>query len=141
MSKFTVTKTVEVPVLKLRADMGVRYWEDANVNGVDETDEDPKIPLRNGDRWVLTIDLATGQIEQWPEGFTASTHYKVCDDGEYSLIGENGEIVIKRDDGYVPCMLSPSGEGFGDYVIMDIEQNGRIAQWKADLSYFEGYDQ
>jgi hypothetical protein len=139
--KFTTTQNVEKEVTHLRASLGVRYWEDAAVNGVEENNDDPKIPLRDDGRWILAIDLTTGQIANWPAVTTASTHYKVCDDGVYSLLDASGTAVAVRGDGYVPDMLCPSGEGYGDYVIMDIDENGVISQWKADLSYFEGYDE
>jgi hypothetical protein len=124
----------EVEVAYLHADMGVRYWEDASVNGVDEGD-DPTIPLAEGDSWRITIELATGRIVNWPAGVTASTHYKVCDAGVYQLLdAQLVEVAVK--DGYVPKMLSPGGNGYGDYVIMTIDGDGKIEDWKADLSYF-----
>jgi hypothetical protein len=132
---FKVKTTVNVT--HLIADMGVRYWEDAEVNGVPENDDDPQIPLKDGDSWKIKIDLQTGEIEGWPSGITASTHYKVCDAGVYSLLSESGDVVALRD-GYVPDMLCPKDEGYGDYVIMDINESGVIQGWSADLSYFEG---
>ena len=40
MSEITlaVATTTRVPVKYLRAECGVRYWEDATVNGVEDTD-------------------------------------------------------------------------------------------------------
>lgn len=133
--KFKRLVEVETEVTHLLADMGVRYWEDASVNGSDEDDENPTIPLRSGDRWRLTIDLATGQICNWPGGFAAETYYKVCDDGVYSLLADDGSVVASRG-GYVPSMLAPNGHGYGDYVILKIDGAGVIEGWKADLSYF-----
>ena len=133
--KFKRMIEVETEVTHFVADMGVRYWEDAIVNGQKEDDKNPTIPLRDGERWRLKIDLSTGTIDGWPEGVTAQTHYKVCDDGIYSLIGSDGAEVAKKD-GYVPDMLSPNGRGYGDYVILDIGPDGVIAGWEADLSYF-----
>lgn len=135
----------EVEVKYLRARCGVRYWEDATVNG--ECDEDgSRIPCRKGtaadnDRlgggnWCPTIDLETGKIEGWPEGTTAHIHYKVCDDGEYELLDADRNVV-KAIDGYVPSIMSPAEPGYGDYVIMTIGPDGAIANWRADLSDFE----
>ena len=117
------------------ADMEVRYWEDATVNGEEEDEGAPKIPLRHGDIWKLKIDLAAGRIEGWPDGVTARTHYKVCDAGVYSLVRSDGSEIISID-GYVPSMLAPNGGGYGDYVILDIGADGVIAGWSADLTYF-----
>ena len=133
--KFKRMVEVETEVTHLVADMGVRYWEDAIVNGEEDDDENPTIPLRDGERWRLKIDLSTGKIDGWPECVTAQTHYKVCDDGVYSLIGGDGAEVVKKD-GYVPDMLAPQDDGYGDYVILDIGPDGVIAGWEADLSYF-----
>ncbi len=133
--KFSQMVKAETEVTHLIADMAPRYWEDAQVNGVDENDEAPTIPLRDGDAWKLKIDLETGQIAGWPQGTTAETHYKVCDAGIYSLIDANG-VVVAKNAGYVPEMLSSDAEGFGDYVILNIDKNGYIHGWKANFDYF-----
>lgn len=139
----TVNATKAVPVKYLKVRCGVRYWEDATVNG--EQDEDgSRIPLRDpkpndhlgGGDWLPVIDLDTGKIEGWPEGTTADIHYKVCDDGDYALLDADHKVVIEID-GYVPSLMCPEGEGYGDYVIMKVAADGSIANWKADLSAFE----
>lgn len=124
----------KIAVTHLQVEAGVRYWEDATVNG--ETDEDGSlIPCRSGDCWCPIIDLATGVIEGWPAGTTASIHYKVCDAGRYTLLdAERNEV--KKIDGYVPSLMCPSENGYGDYIIMKIGGGGKIADWKADLSEF-----
>lgn len=128
----------QVDVVTLRADMGVRYWEDGTINGEEDDNENPKMPLRDKDRWKIDIDLATGKIAGWPEGVIAETHYKVCDDGIYQLLDATGAIIAETD-GYVPSMLSPKDAGHGDYVILEIGPDGAIAGWRADLAYFENY--
>lgn len=133
-----VKKAVEVSTLK--ASIGVRYWEDGNVNGMDDSDDDPQMPMIKNGRWELSIDLMTGVIDGWPAGTVASVHYKVCDDGEYALLAEDGTEVARKE-GYVPEMLAPSGNGYGDYVIMDIGPDGKISQWRPDLAYFQDGDQ
>ena len=134
--KFERTIKQEVDVATLHASIGVRYWEDASVNGIDEDDENTTMPLIRDGRWELLIDLATGRIDGWPHGVTAETHYKVCDDGVYRLLGTNGDEVCKLD-GYVPSMLATNGRGYGDYVILTIGADGIIEGWRADLSYFQ----
>jgi len=134
--RFILKKVVEVEVETLRAKLEPRYWEDASVGGIREADEAPTIPLRDGRFWRLDIDLATGRIAGWPPGVCAKTHYKVCDAGVYSLLDPSGEEVARKE-GYVPSMLSPIEDGFGDYVILDIDGDGVIAGWSVDLDWFE----
>lgn len=126
------TKAFEVKYLK--AECGVRYWEDATVNGAEDEDGS-LIPCRSGDAWTPTIELETGIIQDWPRGTTAEIFYKVCDDGTYRLISEDGSEVIRKN-GYVPRCMSPKENGYGDYVAMDVDETGRIIDWSADLSYF-----
>lgn len=118
----------------LQAECGVRYWEDATVDGV-EDEAGSLIPHRSGDCWSPIIELAAGRVVDWPEGVTASTHYKVCDDGRYVLLDGDMNKVVEID-GYVPTMLSPGGNGYGDYVIMTIGPDGRIENWRVDLEPF-----
>ena len=127
---------VKRTVTHLLADMGVRYWEDSTINGVEDDADAPNMPMKKGDAWCIKIDLQTGKIEGWPEGVKASTYYKVCDGGIYSLLAEDGSVVVTVC-GYVPRMLSPKENGDGDYVIMDIGPDGVIDGWRADLEYFE----
>jgi hypothetical protein len=133
--KIEITKKVEVEVQYLKAECGVRYWEDGVVNG--REDEDGSlIPLRDGDSWCPVIDLGTGVIADWPAGTTASVHYKVCDQGAYHLLDAEKNVVASID-GNVPSIMSPGGSGYGDYVIMTIGADGKIADWEVDLEAFE----
>ena len=136
MTELTVPVTTDVPVKYLLAEMGVRYWEDGKVNGEPDDDDDPKMPLIFGDCWKICIDLEAGKIVDWPQGTTASTHYKICDAGVYSALDADRNEVAKID-GYVPSMLCPKDSGYGDYAIMDIDETGTIQDFKADLSCFE----
>lgn len=72
--KLTTAVKQDVEVKYLRVRCGVRYWEDATVNGVRD-DDGSRIPCRDGGgNWCPTIDLGTGKIENWPEGTTARLH-------------------------------------------------------------------
>ena len=140
MTRVKVKKTVEQEVRYLSAVCGVRYWEDADINGVADDDDNPIMPFANGEEWSITIDLETGAIENWPAGTTADVHYKVCDEGSYTLLDADRKTVVLRD-GYVPAMLCPKENGHGDYIIMEIDGTGKIVDWSVDLSYFEGSDE
>lgn len=130
--KLKVEKKFDVKYLK--AQVGARYWEDSTLNG--EEDEDGNMPCREGDYWMPLIDIENGIIVNWPVGNTARIHYKVCDDGFYTLLdADKNEIIAK--EGYVPDIMCPEGDGYGDYVIMNIDKDGRIANWDANLSDFD----
>lgn len=136
--KLIVKILKEVEVQYLQVDAHVRYWEDTKVNGVE--DEQGTIPCREGESWKPLIDLHTGQILNWTKGTTADVHYKVCDAGNYQLLDENKFSVVEND-GYVPSLLAPKSSGYGDYIIMDIDENGFIQKWKPDLSSFYEEDE
>lgn len=132
---YTIAKTIRQQVSFVRASCHVRYWEDATVNGAKDT-KGKLIPLRVGDCWRPTIELATGIVEGWPSGTTASIHYKVCDEGSYELLDAERNVVASKD-GYVPAIMCPGGDGYGDYVIMSIGPDGKIKDWKVGLEAFE----
>ena len=137
MSVITVkiAEVKQVPVKYLKAECCVRYWEDATVNGV--VDEGGTlIPCREGDAWVPVIELATGKIENWPEGTTADIHYKTGPSNVFNLCDEKRRMV-RYVVGDVIEMMDPGDEGDGGCVIMKVGANGQIANWKVDLSPFE----
>ena len=130
-AKFTVTKEFDIEYLFVEA--GVRRWDDGIMNGIE--DKDGNIPCRDGDCWKPLININTGKIVNWKQGVRATTHYKVCDNGTYKLLDSNMELIKKIRD-YVPRMLSPKKDGWGDYIIMDIDPDGQINDWKIILDEF-----
>ena len=134
--KVNVKINTEVELKTLLAKVDVRYWEDATVNGMDDELGD-LIPCRDGDLWCPIIDINTGVITNWKQGVVAEIHYKVCDGGNYYLQDKSGNTVLKLEDNYVPSILCPKGEGYGDYIIMDVEENGQIVGFdNSDISDF-----
>lgn len=125
MSKFKNVKY-------LLAQIQPRYWEDADVNGNEDDEDGTNIPLKNGNLWEITIEIESGKILNWPANTTASVHYKVCDQGNYYLLDKEFNILFSREDNYVPDVLAPCGQGYGDYVILDIDENGIISNWNND---------
>ena len=113
----------------------VRYWEDSEIDGEDDSPVNPKMPCSTGIYdgsgrmyWCPFIDVETGQIMNWKKGVEASIHYKVCD--ECGLTIMRGDTVLYEDEDYVPEFLYPKGEGYGDYIIMDIDKEGYIKDWR-----------
>lgn len=151
--KLTIKKPIDFEAKYLKVDAGVRYWNDARVNGVEDTDcevtEDaPTIPcaeyigeqkrvLYGADwRWRPVIDIDSGKIINWKQGVTADIHYKVCDDGVYTVTDQEGNEIVTLE-GYVPEIMCPADEGYGDYIIMDVDENGIIEGWdKRKISEF-----
>lgn len=131
-TEITITKEIDVRYLQVSA--GVRYWEDATVNGVEDNDG-TRIPFRDGDNWTPIINIDTGHILNWPKGIVADIHYKVCDDGTYGLLDEFQALLFERD-GYVPDILCPHDNGYGDYIIMKVNCDGFIEDWEPSLDDF-----
>lgn len=133
----------------IMADIDVRYWNDSKVNG--EYDIDfyrtkgegcPIMPCATqikvkpntciySDhwRWRPIINIETGRILNWLQGNTASVQYKVCDGFSCSFTDNSGVSILDLDDGYVPSFMCIGLEPDGDYIVMDIDENGYIKDW------------
>jgi hypothetical protein len=133
--KFTKKVKKVFKVKYLKAKVGARYWDDSKVNGV-EDEIGSLIPCRVGDYWEPLIDLETGKIINWNCGVEAEIHYKSCDNNTFQLLDED-ENIVAEIEGYVIDMMCPKEEGYGDYVIMSIDSNGLICDWKVDLKPFK----
>lgn len=138
-----IQKTVNIK--KLYVKTYPRYVQDASVNGYRDLENDPKMPFVKLDDkineyfWEVNIDIDKGQIIDWPQGTTASIHYKVCDEGFYEIFDEQGEK-LGNYEGYVPHIMCPKEEGYGDYIIMDIDENGFIQDWNVEDTLIELLD-
>lgn len=107
----------------------VRYWEDTYVNGQEDSLGN-LIPCSNGDLWEPVIDLENGQIQGWPHGTKADVHYKVCDQGQYWLLDGHMNRIAKWRGDYVPNdYLCHGDNGFGDYMIFEVNEDGKIEKW------------
>lgn len=133
--KATIKVEKEVNIVTLKVAAGVRYWEDAEIDSVPDEDG-TATPCRQGELWCPLITFDTGVITNWTIGVKADIHFKVCDSGSYYLIDENGEIVLSIEGDYVPACMCPGGSGYGDYIIMQIDENGVIDGWCPDLDGF-----
>lgn len=119
----------------------VRYWEDASVNGVEDEDG-TLIPFRRDANWCPRIRLRDGVIESWPQGMTADIHYKVCDQGTYRLSDADGRVVAKYRSDYVPdAFLCHGDRGYGDYIILVVGADGKIANWYPPKVHFDEWEE
>ena len=132
-----VPTEINAAFLEICAD--VRYWEDATVNGV-ACGDNQAMPLRKGGSWCPLIELNTGRIIGWPEGTTASVHFKICDSGEYWLQDLSGARIAKFSGDYVPAWACPGGDGYGDYIIMDIQADGTVSDWAVSADDLDDSD-
>ena len=124
-----VPRNVDVKIL--RVDAGVRYWDDGRLNGQPDDENSPSIPFSRSGRWRIDIDIDKGMIIGWPDA-EANVHYKVCDDGVYTLLDSEGRIVKCLKGEYVPNVLCPEESGYGDYIIMNINNSGCISGWNKE---------
>lgn len=142
-----ITKKVKVNIKYLIADLGVRYFEDCQINGAMSDDNiNPQVPCvitNNGDygfvskRWRIKIDIDEGRILNWNGKTEAVTYYKVCDDGHYEVYDSDNNL-INVFNGYVPDILGQDDKSFGDYVCLTINKDGYIKNWtvtKEQLEY------
>lgn len=125
--KITVKKEVEIDIKTLHISAEV-YWDNATVNGTEDT-HGLLIPCRNGDNWQPIIDVDSGVIIDWPAGTVADIHYKACDAGTYKLCDADGNVLLEHE-GDVPKIACPEPNGYGDYIIMKVGADGKIANWK-----------
>ena len=128
MAYITLTRPVEYKVRWMTVDVEPRYWNDAELNGREDTDG--KMPLRHGDNWRFTIDVDDGRIVDWPRGNTAKVFYKVCDAGVYTIQDDEFKVIMRRENSYVPSSLCIGENGYGDYMGLEINEDGFIQGWR-----------
>ena len=105
-----------------------RYPEDGKINGEYDDNDNPKMLFMVADEkaqkgwvWKLDVNIKTGEVIGWPKDVKAHVHYKVCD---CCRIKYNGKEYYE----YVPDFLAIDDEGFGDYIILTID-DGKIVNW------------
>jgi hypothetical protein len=132
--KQTIKVEKEVDIKILKATIDDPCWDDATVNDIEDVDGD-RIPCRVGNNWCPIIDIDTGVIKNWVKGTTAIIHYKVRDSGTYELFDAEGNSVAKHE-GYVPTIMCPERNGYGDYIKMKVNEDGQICNWRPDVADF-----
>lgn len=151
--KVIVNRPVELDIKTLFVKAHVRYPEDSTLRHLPEYDwieddaDQPKMPCMSyvdckyeGWYWCPAIDLATGRIINWKQGVSASISYKVVDEFE-CYITDTDDKIVTRYEGYVPSFMSITDEGYGDYVYLDIDENGMIADWSFTDRDFKEIDE
>lgn len=87
-------------------------------------------PIDEDGNWCPKIDVSNGKIVNWEHNEAVSIHEKVRDSGSYTLIDSSGKAINDSENDYVPKCMCPQDSGYGDYIIMDISEEGFIQGWK-----------
>lgn len=113
-------------------------YDDAIVNGI-ECNSGDTIPFMVDNVWNPVVDIQSGMIVDWPSGVTAEFHFKVCDQGNYYLLDDDGCVIAERIDNYVPHGLCHGDKGYGDYIIFNVDGHGNIEGYvnSVDICEFE----
>ena len=93
-----------------------------------EEDTEAKMPCLKGSCWCPEINPDTGVITNWQIGVEARLHYKVCDCFSAEVL-DDGNVVAKVENEYVPDCMCPADEGYGDYIDMNVRSDGSIEGW------------
>lgn len=132
--KLKVKRTImqEVDVASMRLVLPVRYGNE---------DMGPDFPGRRGDVWDVMVDFRESDggafINGWPpERGRCELYMKVTDGGCYYLLDRGVSVIAAIREDYVPHGAVPGR--YGDYVHLDIQADGRIANWPnpMDISAF-----
>lgn len=151
--KVIVNRPVEIDIKTIYVNAHVRYPEDSMIRedlddawGEDDPDK-PNMPCMeyvenrySGWYWKPIIDIKTGKILNWKQGVKASISYKVVD--EFSCeIKDSDNAIVASYEGYVPSFMAITDEGYGDYVYLEIDENGMIDNWSFTDSDFKEIDE
>ena len=153
--KVIVNRPVEIDIKTIHVNARVRYPEDAMIQEgpedawrEDDADQ-PKMPcmeyiekhrVTSSWHWRPIIDIATGQILNWRAGVRASISYKVCDEFECEVKDSDNAIVASYN-GYVLNFMAITDKGYGDYIYLEIDENGMIENWSFDEYDFKKLDE
>lgn len=86
---------------------------------------------------VLTIDVETGQVQNWPKNSPYDFFdIKIVDEGEYILLDKNGEK-IAHYSGYVPTCVGEGG--YGDYLEFEINSDSTIHSWEFTQEHLDDF--
>ena len=86
---------------------------------------------------VLTIDVETGQVLNWPKNSPYDFFdVKIVDEGEYILLNTAGEVIAEYS-GYVPECVGYNG--YGDYLEFEIDSASNIPEWEFTQEHLDDF--
>ena len=104
-----------------------------------ETEEEFEIPNYDKENKLMnfTIDLQERKVVDWSRGEYIRLWGKICDEGTYTLL-DGDRKPLWQITGYVPNKLVPPLEnGWGDYIELAIEADGKVEEWPVELDFSE----
>ena len=140
-------KKIDLGFVKLKS--FVRDWCNFLINGENDNETIKNIPFRENDYWCPTIDVDEGKIVNWPLGIKLDVLAKTCDENKIYFCDKNMNKITWFDEeekdtidcyeGYVPDFLDTIGDGCGDYIQLNINEDGKIKNWNKEeiLNIFE----
>lgn len=86
---------------------------------------------------VLTIDVETGQVVNWPKNSPYDFFdVKIVDEGKYLLLDKNGGVIAEYE-GYVPICVGEGG--YGDYLEFEIDDASNIPKWEFTQEHLDEF--
>ena len=101
----------------------------------DDEDMPYDFPQRRNKEWDIIVEAETGRILNFPTGIEYNLYMKVTDEGTYTLLDANKNVLASLHEEYVPDNYSIPGE-YGDYIDFKIK-NGFITNWYINRTYGE----
>jgi len=131
--KATIKIEKEVEIKEVLIDISPRYIGDSDG---DDMPTDFPLLSENKDAWRASVNVDTGEIANWPIGDARKMYVKVCDSGCYKLVDTEGNVIAEKE-GYVPDIVP---NDYGDYVDLNINENGVIENWNSRVSIEDFFD-
>lgn len=147
----TLLKQETVNLKYAQCELRIHNWEDFTVNGKEDNNDNHETPFAKDKKskdkkyWCPLIDIDEGKIVGWPQGVTLDVCAKTCDENIIYFFDENKNAIEWFDeeekevlscyDGYVPEFLDSSGEGYGDYVELTVDEDGYIKNFDKEDIY------
>lgn len=151
--KVIVNRPVEIDIKSIHVNARVRYPEDAMIKEdlddawCEDDPNEPNMPCMeyvenrySGWYWKPIIDIKTGKILNWRQGVRALISYKVCDEFECT-VKDSSDAIVASYNGYVLNFMAITDEGYGDYIYLDVNEEGYIENWSFDEYDFKKLDE
>jgi hypothetical protein len=90
--------------------------------------------------WCPIIDVDEGIITNWDINESVYVFLKVCDEFECT-VKDASDAIVASYNGYVLNFMAITDEGYGDYIYLDVNEDGYIENWSFDEYDFKKLDE